>query len=249
MDDASEPVRITEGTEVYGADGERIGMVTAVDAETAIVEEGMLSPGVHTVPLTAFARVEEGVAYLAVPRADALKANWAATAPLGTGRAGMTLDTDAAIEHRQDSDRTHQNTADGLVVEIHEEDLTATTRTREIGEVRIERDVVSEERLLEVPIVEERLRVARHAVDRPLESGETAFQKGKVIVPIQGEEVELEATARVAEEVEITKEEVERTDQVTGTVRREEVRVSETGVGGVVGDDEPSDPLPPASTS
>jgi uncharacterized protein (TIGR02271 family) len=47
-------------------------------------------------------------------------------------------------------------------------------------------------------------------------------------VPIMGEEVELHKRVRVAEEVEIGKEAVQRTERVAGTVRREEVRVTET---------------------
>ncbi|CAA9556917.1 MAG: hypothetical protein AVDCRST_MAG49-2144, partial [uncultured Thermomicrobiales bacterium] len=45
--------------------------------------------------------------------------------------------------------------------------------------------------------------------------------------PVRGEEVELTRTARVAEEVEVSKEAVQRTERVAGTVRREEVRVQE----------------------
>ncbi|CAA9586856.1 MAG: hypothetical protein AVDCRST_MAG19-4970 [uncultured Thermomicrobiales bacterium] len=46
-------------------------------------------------------------------------------------------------------------------------------------------------------------------------------------VPIMGEEVSLQKTVRVAEEVEIGKEAVQRTEQVAGTVRREEVSIEE----------------------
>jgi len=44
---------------------------------------------------------------------------------------------------------------------------------------------------------------------------------------VRGEQVELEKRVRVAEEVEVGKEAVQRTERVGGTVRREEVRVDD----------------------
>ncbi len=125
-------------------------------------------------------------------------------------------------------DQTVAQEADRIAVPVHEEELTAVTRQREVGEVRIEKDVVAEQQVLEVPVTEERVRVERHVVDRPASASDAgAFQEGVVEVPIRGEEVELQKQTRVAEEIEIGKEAVQRTEQVAGTVRREEVRVAE----------------------
>jgi uncharacterized protein (TIGR02271 family) len=105
---------------------------------------------------------------------------------------------------------------------VPERDQTA----RELGEVRIEKDVVAEERTLSVPVTEERVRVERRVVDRPAGAADAgAFQDETIEVPVYGEDVQLQKSVRVAEEVEIGKEAVQREQQVTGTVRREEVRV------------------------
>ncbi len=138
-------------------------------------------------------------------------------AGMGVAATGATaMDTAQVVE------------GDTLRVPVREEELTAVTREREIGEVRIEKDVVAEERTLQVPVTEERVRVERRVVDRPDGAADAdAFQEGVVEVPIRGEEVELRKQVRVAEEVEIGKEAVQRTEQVAGTVRREEVRVAE----------------------
>ena len=56
---------------------------------------------------------------------------------------------------------------------------------------------------------------------------DAAFQEGTIAVPLRGEEVELQTRTRVSEEIEIDKEAVQRTEQVTGTVRREVVDVRE----------------------
>ena len=60
----------------------------------------------------------------------------------------------------------------------------------------------------------------------PFDEGDEVFASD-IGVPDRGEEVELRRRARVAEEVEVGKEAVRRTERVGGTVRREEVRVEE----------------------
>jgi len=115
--------------------------------------------------------------------------------------------------------------------------LTATKTPYERGEVRVEKDVVTEQRVLDVPVTEEEVRVQRRAVDRPVAPGDHAFEEGVIEVPLRGEDVELQKRVRVAEEVEITKEPVQRTEKVAGTVRREEVHIDDTGLGDVVADE------------
>ncbi len=149
---------------------------------------------------------------------------------MGAAGTGLAADTDTYATGTQGQASTRVEGDEVLRVPVHEEELSAVTRERELGEVQISKDVVAEERTLEVPVVEERVRVQRVAVDRDVTADETAFEEGTIAVPIRGEEVELQKRVRVAEEVEIAKEAVQRTEQVAGTVRREEVRVDETGV-------------------
>ena len=138
--------------------------------------------------------------------------------------AGTTGDQDAATQ------RTTELEGDTLRVPVHEEELSAVKREREAGRVRIGKDVVEEERQLEVPVTEERVRVERRVVDRDAAPADAAFEEGTIEVPLRAEEVELQKRTRVAEEIEIGKEAVQRTEQVAGTVRREEVRIEDATV-------------------
>lgn len=109
--------------------------------------------------------------------------------------------------------------------------LTATVRPQEAGAVRIEERVVAEDRVLEVPVTEERIRVERRVVDRPADTTDIgAFEETVIDVPLRSETVDLEKQARVAEEVVVSKEAVQRTEQARGTVRREEVFVDEDAI-------------------
>jgi uncharacterized protein (TIGR02271 family) len=118
---------------------------------------------------------------------------------------------------------------DTIRVPVYEEELTATKRPVEAGNVQVNKDVVTEERTLDVPITEERVRVTRRAIDRDATGtlGADAFKEGTIDVPVRTEEVDVQKRVRAAEEVDITKEPVERTKRVTGTVRREVVDVED----------------------
>ena len=214
MDRTSQQWGFREGDEVYAADGAKLGKVIAVQPGYVVVERGFFFPTDSYIPLGAVAAYEDGKIRLSVAKDATLAQGWDV---VPTGEAPVTAAAAGATRIAE---------GETLRVPVREEELTATTRERELGAVRVEKDVVAEERVLEVPVTEERVRVERRVVDRPVDASDaTAFEEGVIAVPIRGEEVELRKQARVVEEVEIGKEAVERTERVAGTVRREEVRI------------------------
>jgi len=125
---------------------------------------------------------------------------------------------------------------DNMTVQVREEELVARTREREAGEVIVHKDVVSEQKTIEVPVTEERVRVTRRTVDRADDTGEVSLQEETFEVPVRTTEVDVQKRTRVAEEIDIEKEAVQRTEQVSDTVRREVVNVEDsTETGGQSG--------------
>lgn len=252
MDRTTQAWNIPEGVEVFGAEGDKVGKIVAVHPSYVVVEKGFFFPTDYYIPHTAIANFDGENAYLAVTKDQALNQEWGevppdyltgdATEPAGGGAyvpGTMTEPTAAGatgVEHQTTGDLEHRAEGDTMRVPVHEEELVATRRPVEKGEVEITKDVVEEERTMEVPVTEERVRVTRRAVDRDAETGELAFEEGTVDVPVRGEEVDVEKRTRVAEEVEVAKEQVERTERVGGTVRKERVRVDETDESGRAGD-------------
>jgi len=246
--------QISEGTDVYGSDGDKVGSVVAVQPNYIVVEKGFFFPTDYYIPTSAVSNYEEGKVYLNVTKDQALNEGWdveptgdyATTTTTGgyVADVGSTSGTvsddvmrsDAGVADYDTTAASYDTTTattgrveagETLRVPVHEEELSATKTQRQIGQVRVEKDVVAEEKALEVPVTEERVRVERRVVDRPVGADEGTFEEGTIEVPIRGEDVHLQKTARVAEEIEIGKEAVQRTEQVAGTVRREEVRVTE----------------------
>ena len=67
-----------------------------------------------------------------------------------------------------------------------------------------------------MPVTEERVRVERRVVDRPVSAADAdAFEETVIEVPLRSETVDVQKQARVAEEVVVSKEAVQRTEQVT----------------------------------
>ena len=217
------------GAEVYGADGDKVGTVSAVYPGYVIVEKGFFFPTDYYIPMSAVASYDTDRVYLSVSKDAALGRGWdvrpvdleTATVATTTATTDTFTDTDRLAAERIESDEE-------IRIPVMEEELTATVRGQEAGAVRIEKDVVEEERTLEVPVTEERVRVERRVVDRPVSAADAdAFEETVIDVPLRSETVDVQKQARVAEEVIVGKEAVQRTERVTDTVRREEVFVDE----------------------
>ena len=220
------------GAEVFGTDGDKVGTVSAVYPGYIIVEKGFFFPTDYYIPVNAIASYDADRVYLTVSKDAALGRDWdirpvdLETATVGTTTAttDMLTEPDRLAAARVESDEE-------IRIPVMEEELTATVRGQEAGAVRIEKDVVAEQRTLDVPVTEERVRVERRVVDRPVTAADVdAFEETVIDVPLRSETVDVQKQARVAEEVVVSKEATQRTERVTDTVRKEEVFVDEDGI-------------------
>jgi len=126
----------------------------------------------------------------------------------------------------------------GEKIEVKEEQLRAHKQPVQTGEVRVHKEVVTEHKTLDVPVQREEVVVERHAA-----SGQAAhsdFRAGEEVrIPVMEEQVQVEKRPVVKEEVTVGKRKVEETKQVSGNVRKEEVRVEQEGHVDVQNKDKP----------
>jgi len=268
MDRTVQQWQIPEGTDVVGADGDKVGKVVAAETSYIVVEKGFFFPTDYYIPTSAINNFDGDKVYLTVTKDEALNQGWdqqLTTDPLdttydstyagsaGTGTAfegdrlagvtptGLADDvdmaaTDTTLRDRgvyNDTMRAATGVTDGetLRVPVHEEELTATKRSVERGQVRVDKRVVEEDRTIDVPISEERVTITRRAVDREAGVDDLAFQEDTIEIPLRSEEVDVQKRDRVVEEIDIAKDTVQRTKRVADTVRREEVNVDEATTG------------------
>jgi len=233
---STESNQINVGDEVYGADGDKVGTVAEVQSSYIVVEKGFFFPTDYYIPMSAVSSASGGQINLNVAKDAALNSGWD-TVPDVTSMGATDTSTSYTDVAGSTSDRgsgraevgAYEVAAeDELRIPVMEEELTATVRQQEAGAVRIEKRVVEEDRVLEIPVTDEQIRVERRIVDRPIGAGETqAFEEIVIDVPLSSEQVELQKQARVTEEIIVTKEAVQRTERVSDTVRREEVYIDE----------------------
>ena len=112
-------------------------------------------------------------------------------------------------------------------IPIVEESLIVGKREVDRGGARV-RSYVTEVPVHEqVRLRDEKINVERRAVDRPLTETDDAFRERTIDVTATGEEAVIGKTARVVEEVVVSKTAGERVEQIDDTVRRTEVEVDE----------------------
>jgi len=117
---------------------------------------------------------------------------------------------------------------EGQHVKLREEELRARKQTVETGEVRVHKDVVSEQKSIDVPVTHEEVYVEHRPgsglpSDQPIGVGETYR------IPVHEEQVTTEKRPVEREEVVFGKRAVQDTEHVTDTVQREEVHIERAG--------------------
>jgi len=256
MDNTDSTLNLTQGMDVVGSDGEKVGSVQDVQGDYVVVSKGFFFPTDYYIPFSALNNADGNSVYLNVSKDEALNQGWdqvpeATTTSTSTydeqpiTDAGLPIDNpvggtttgtgvmdteDQPFDHHVDRGQVaHDDVRDNdtINVPLTEEELTARTREVERGQVQIDKVVSAEERSLDVPVTEEHVHVTRRTVDRDVNAGDATFEEGTIDVPVYGEEVDLEKRARVREEIEISKDATTETERVSGTVRREDVRVTD----------------------
>ena len=119
------------------------------------------------------------------------------------------------------------DTAGEQVIPIVEESLVVGKREVDRGGARV-RSYVTEVPVHEqVRLRDEKINVERRTVDRPLTDADDAFRERTIDVTATGEEAVIGKTARVVEEVVVSKTAGERVEQIDDTVRRTDVEIDE----------------------
>jgi uncharacterized protein (TIGR02271 family) len=207
--------RVHEGMEVLDMNGDKIGMCGETLGDYFNVDAGFLGMTEYYVPFNAITEITDDQIFLNVDKNQIGTMGW-------KDRPTATTTSNARM-----SDRT---ATDADTLRLREEELSTRKTSVETGAVHLGKDVVEEERELDVPVSREevyveRRPVDRRAADRPIEAGQTET----IRVPVREEHVEVEKQPVVYEEVAVGKRVTQDTERVSDTVRREELRVDTDG--------------------
>jgi len=121
-------------------------------------------------------------------------------------------------------------------IKLREEQLRVQKQPVQTGEARLRKDVVTEQQSIDVPVTREEVYIERRPAsgqpsDTPIGEGETYR------VPVREEQVTVDKQPVVREEVSLGKRQVQGTQQVSDTVRREEAHIEREGDVNIQGGD------------
>ncbi|MBZ4416067.1 YsnF/AvaK domain-containing protein [Myxococcus sp. RHSTA-1-4] len=238
---------VREGMAVRSIDGEKLGKVFAVGDGEFHIEKGLFFPKDYLVRYSEISDIRGGEIILnhgketlhALRGEERYEETPGTTAGLGGG-AGVgpgavgvpatgTTATGYGTDTRMGGERTMTGRSEDISIPVHKEELDVLKREKQAGEVRVRKDVIEEEKVMDVPVRRERVRVERRDVtpDRPAMGA--SFQEETVVVPLRAEEVEVQKRAVVDEEVVIHKDAIEEERRVAESVRREDVNIRTEG--------------------
>lgn len=131
---------------------------------------------------------------------------------------------------------TKTNIVDDGKLHLRKEELDIAKSRVQIGEVEISKEIVEEQKIVDVPVAHEEVVIERRAIsneptDSPIGLEET------IHIPVSEERVEVGKHTVITGEVSAKKRETEETRQVKETLKREEARLHKDGDPNIIADD------------
>lgn len=204
----------------------------------------------ETAPAMSDAEIEEEHRYYAtgtaVPEASAATTGTTTTADVDrtvAASSAAAMADDRAAREREAAARA--TATEGATIPVIQEELLVGKRQVDRGGVRVYQHVRETPVDESVRLHEEHVHVERHPVDRPASEADLAgLKEGSFEMRETAEEAVIGKTARIVEEVVVSKEGSDRTQEIHDTVRRTDVEVEQLGASGnatsdlLSGDDE-----------
>jgi uncharacterized protein (TIGR02271 family) len=208
--------QIHEGMDVLDRDGDKIGKAGETLGQFFNVDAGFLGTKEYYVPFSAITEVRDDAVFLNVDKDELDDMGWDRRPDEASYASGRVAEG--------------ERMAEGETLRLREEELQARKTPVETGRVQLGKEVVEEQRSMEVPVTREEVTIERHPVERqPADAPIGASESETIRVPVREERVEVEKQPVVYEEVGVGKRQVSETQQVSDTVRREELRTDESG--------------------
>jgi len=137
---------------------------------------------------------------------------------------------------RSEGTNLQSGTGDTARIPVVEEELKVGKREVQRGGVRIYQRVTERPVQETVQLREEHVNVERRPVDQPADEADlAAFKEGSVELREMAEEPVVSKTARVVEEVVVSKDVTQETARIDDTVRKTDVEVEQLGASGTGG--------------
>ena len=137
--------------------------------------------------------------------------------------------TESNATTNQGADYTNTGTDEAQRLRLREEQLNVNKQRVQAGEVQLHKDVVEEQKTVNVPVTHEEVYVERRPATGNVDDTTPIGQGEDIRVPVSEEKVNVNKNTVVTGEVAVGKRAVQENQQVSDTVRREEARLDQDG--------------------
>jgi uncharacterized protein (TIGR02271 family) len=224
--------QVRDGMDVFDANNQKVGTVAETAEGYLRVPTGFLGMGKERyIPLSAIRSVDGEAIHLSVAR-DRLDELEYAQAPMEADGEydGTAVERTTTTTTTRDTPGAPRPAIDGeQTLELREEELSARKHSVQTGQVEVAKEVVSEQRTIDVPVTHEEVTIERRAVDHQPSDSPIRDTDATISIPVREEQVTADKRAVVYEEVNIGKRAVQDTEHVSETVRREQAVVDKEG--------------------
>ena len=126
--------------------------------------------------------------------------------------------------------------SEGAHLDLREEELDINTYRVETGDVTLHKDIVEEERSVDVPVSHDQVIIEQRAVDhKPTDEPITADET--IHIPVTAEKIDVEKHTVVTGEISAHKRSVQETEQVHEVLRKEVADVQSHGTADLIKED------------
>lgn len=127
-----------------------------------------------------------------------------------------------------DVDKDEERKDDSGNLRLRKEELDINKKRVQAGEVELSKEIVEEEKSVDVPVTHEEVIIERRSVDNEASNG-PIDESETIHIPVSEEQVDVSKHTVISGEVSAHKREVEDTKHVDETLKREEARINSNG--------------------
>jgi uncharacterized protein (TIGR02271 family) len=128
---------------------------------------------------------------------------------------------------------TKKTTDDPTTLQLRKEELDISKSRVQKGEVELGKEIIEEQKTVDVPIEHEEVVIERRSLDNET-SASPITDEETIRIPVSEEKVDVNKRTVVTGEISAHKRVVEDTEHVTETLKREEAKINRTGDPNVV---------------
>lgn len=130
-------------------------------------------------------------------------------------------------------EKAKETPSDSAKLDLKKEELDITKSRVQKGDVEIGKEIIEEEKKVDVPVEREEVVIERHSLDNracdsPITSEET------IKIPISEEKVNVDKHTVITGEISARKEIVENTEHIDENLKREEAHINKNGDANII---------------